>query len=81
MSDYSERELVLMELFCAVLAHAIENDEVFNVSEDIVETIMKSMVESDTLPVLGGPVHEDGRVIFSVKLEPRVNLAEEEDED
>lgn len=79
MSSAEEREFALMELFVCVLAYAIENDEVFNVSEDIVQTIMKSMVESDTLPVLGGPVHENGRVIFSTKLEPR-NLFAEEDE-
>ena len=80
MDELEEREMSLLELFVSLLAFAIENDEVFNVSEDIVHTIMQSMVESDTLPVLGGPVHEDGRVIFSVKLEPREVLNQEIEE-
>ena len=47
-----------VELAVAILATAIENDEIFNVDKDIAATIVASMKQNKTWPEI--EVYEDG---------------------
>ncbi len=56
-----------VELAVAILATAIENDEIFNVDKKIAEDIVTSMKLSKTWPEI--EVYEDGnRLKYGVKL-------------
>lgn len=56
-----------VELAVAILANAIENDEIFNVDKDIAATIVASMKQNKTWPEI--EVYVDGdRIKYGVKL-------------
>lgn len=56
-----------VELAIAILATAIENDEIFNIDKSISETIVASMKTNKTWPEI--EVYVDGdRIKYGVKL-------------
>ena len=56
-----------VELAIAILATAIENDEIFNIDKNISETIVASMKENKLWPEI--EVYIDGnRIKYGVKL-------------
>lgn len=82
MSSGDETYERMMEVFVAILAYAVENDEVFNVDATIMKTVFESMVENDTLPELS-LLYDDKekRMKFGVKLVPRALYTNKENED
>lgn len=62
-----DNKTVLAELAVAMLASAVENDEIFNVSKGDLEMIWLSISENKTWPVI--QVFEDGdRIKYGVEL-------------
>jgi len=63
----NDNQAALMQLAVAILASAVENDEIFNVSKVDVENILDSMAANKTWPII--KVYEDdGRIKYGVEL-------------
>lgn len=73
MDDESNINLMMV---LSMLAFAVENDEVFNVSQDIYETILKSMIANDTVPELSID-YSDERIKIGVRLIDREEIEDE----
>ena len=73
MDDESNINLMMV---LSMLAFAVENDEVFNVRQDIYETILKSMIANDTVPELSVD-YADERIKIGVRLVDRKEVEDE----
>lgn len=73
MDDESNINLMMV---LSMLAFAVENDEVFNVSQEIYETILKSMIANDTVPELSID-YSDERIKIGVRLIDREEIEDE----
>ena len=68
-----EESNINLMMVLSLLAFAVENDEVFNVSQEIYETILKSMIANDTVPELSID-YSDERIKIGVRLIDREEI-------
>ena len=66
MEDTSVEQSMVIVL-CALLAFAVENDEIFNVDQEILETVVKTMISNNQQPELT-IMEDDGRFKVGIKL-------------